>query len=1382
MLRARSRQISRYTLQRNLRPSTTTSPESTLLQFPCPSDIGYRRWAQCYSSINIPSRKPPIEAGRGYSTAQAIEAVKLLTDNWSDDNYKRKKGPDKPDLLILENPKLPNEIPRRIRFAAGVSKDKHEVLATFEACVRVGRIARARLMLDEITRQLVHEPHLLINAHNTYLLALLKRAIAENNQESLRSFFSWYEDQMTRELQIEGDSTTYALLVRGSLHLSDSLLGQRYIKKYVSMWVKLGGTVKDLFEVAVLEPDEVIRVARTCGLKPEEVGPKYEELYRQEEPVIAPPITTVPEVQTSTVKGLSLSAVKQSLRSLIDPDAMPSPHAFGQDDLSFQIARQKLLEDDAFNSAKEAWQKDHEDMAAKGILNVSHNVNAMLWTWFQGMVPMIRQELDRVIQAEEEPNLVQNLDRCLYGPFLRLMSPDKIAAITILEVVKLYSAIYDDGVKSSQAVMAVGNILEQEYYAEEITKKRNKELFGNLPKEKIQALFDSRKELRMKINQAQKKIESEPEANFTMKIYWPNSIKAKLGAVLISMILHCAKTPVTRIVGERVVTQNHPAIYHTYQYIRGRKIGVIKFHAELIKKFAREPLRRGVLGRLLPMLVPPRPWMASNDGGYYYSFSKMMRTKSSREQEIYVRAASTRGDLEQVFEGLDVLGQTAWKINRKVFDVILEVWNKGEEFADIPPREMKREIPPEPSPSLGPAERAKWLNVIKELKVEERNNHSQRCDLNLKMEIARAFLFEKFYFPHNVDFRGRAYPIPPNLNHVGNDLSRGLLMFDKGKELGESGLRWLKIHLANLAGFDKASFTEREKYVDDHLEEVFDSADKPLEGKRWWLEGEDPWQLLAACIAVREAMATPDPSKYICHLPVAQDGTCNGLQHYAALGGDMVGAKQVNLEPSDKPQDVYTGVADLVNAQIVLDAAENHELALILKGHVTRKVVKQSVMTNVYGVTFIGARNQILSQLTGNSKIPREKAMSCASYLAKLVFASISTMFGGATKIQHWFALSAKVISRSVSPAQFSQLSDHDDGTLKISDDPRIRSKGKIEFMTSVVWTTPLGMPIVQPYRQARQQIVVTNLQKISIMDPSSIDQVNSRKQMTAFPPNFIHSLDATHMLLSATKCAENGLSFASVHDSFWTHPSDVDTLNSILRDAFISMHSQDVMKKLKEEFETRYKGYKHLFPVPRKTAFVKEIRRIRKEYCQELRARKPSSKGPLTIVEDLQWELERDRLLASEDPEEKARGEEMITPSVLFKRFGLGLETESVEVAELGSQEEKATEFIDDEEINGEEVLADEEVAEDSEDTEPEIEALQDGEEGEGEDDADEEKLDEVEDTEFKPEVDTTTKKAKPPQNGPPVYIWVPLKFPELPPKGEFDVTRLKESKYFFS
>jgi len=44
-----------------------------------------------------------------------------------------------------------------------------------------------------------------------------------------------------------------------------------------------------------------------------------------------------------------------------------------------------------------------------------------------------------------------------------------------------------------------------------------------------------------------------------------------------------------------------------------------------------------------------------------------------------------------------------------------------------------------------------------------------------------------------MDFRGRVYPCPPHLNHLGSDMARSLLCFAKGKPLGSNGLNWLKV-------------------------------------------------------------------------------------------------------------------------------------------------------------------------------------------------------------------------------------------------------------------------------------------------------------------------------------------------------------------------------------------------------------------------------------------------------------------------------------------------------------------------------------------------------------------------------------------------------------
>ena len=99
--------------------------------------------------------------------------------------------------------------------------------------------------------------------------------------------------------------------------------------------------------------------------------------------------------------------------------------------------------------------------------------------------------------------------------------------------------------------------------------------------------------------------------------------------------------------------------------------------------------------------------------------------------------------------------------------------------------------------------------------------------------------------------------------------------------------------------------------------------------------------------------------------------------------------------------------------------------------------------------------------------------------------------------------------------------------------------------------------------------------------DALTLSVVNVSKQVSAFPPNFIHSLDATHMMLTALECRvclpgdllfsfnsfqANDITFASVHDSYWTHASSIGKMSEIIRDTFIALHSSDVLAKLDEE------------------------------------------------------------------------------------------------------------------------------------------------------------------------------------------------------------------------
>lgn len=74
------------------------------------------------------------------------------------------------------------------------------------------------------------------------------------------------------------------------------------------------------------------------------------------------------------------------------------------------------------------------------------------------------------------------------------------------------------------------------------------------------------------------------------------------------------------------------------------------------------------------------------------------------------------------------------------------------------------------------------------------------------------------------------------------------------------------------------------------MEKVHRCAEDPKNNLDW-LQSDNPWQTLGVMIELSNAMKNPNPEEYISHVPVHVDGSCNGMQHYAALGRDDRGAR-----------------------------------------------------------------------------------------------------------------------------------------------------------------------------------------------------------------------------------------------------------------------------------------------------------------------------------------------------------------------------------------------------------------------------------------------------------------------------------------------------------
>lgn len=95
-------------------------------------------------------------------------------------------------------------------------------------------------------------------------------------------------------------------------------------------------------------------------------------------------------------------------------------------------------------------------------------------------------------------------------------------------------------------------------------------------------------------------------------------------------------------------------------------------------------------------------------------------------------------------------------------------------------------------------------------------------------------------------------------------------------------------------------------------------------------------------------------------------------------------------------------------------------------------------------------------------------------------------------------------------------------------------------------------------------------MQKISLVAPDT-GPVAPGKQAAAMAPNYIHSIDASHMLMTARACQEQGIAFAAVHDSYWTHAGTVDQMNVALREQFVLLHEKPLLHLLHKQLSDRY-------------------------------------------------------------------------------------------------------------------------------------------------------------------------------------------------------------------
>jgi DNA-directed RNA polymerase len=535
----------------------------------------------------------------------------------------------------------------------------------------------------------------------------------------------------------------------------------------------------------------------------------------------------------------------------------------------------------------------------------------------------------------------------------------------------------------------------------------------------------------------------------------------------------------------------------------------------------------------VPMIVEPDPWTSLSKGGYLSIPMTFCKRQGGKKAQKRLEKAY----LSQVYAAVNAIQNTPYRINEAIYRLQRDAWAAGLPFFDIKHEKQRKGVEKTMA--------SRFSQVVRLLGGEARARQGE------------ASSDDRFYFPWQVDHRGRAYAVPQSMNPQCDDGGRSLIEFADGKPLGEPGAYWLAIHLANCYWKGKkVRFETLLAWVEENEAEILDFAANPLRIHRFWTEADHPWLFLAACL--EWARYKVEGPSMISHLPISMDGSCNAYQHLSAMSLDPVVGRATNLMAFEEPQDIYQQVCDLACRRMEIDIkgkGPNAELARRLLAIMSRKLAKNATMTTPYGVTL----HTIFKDLCDEDAIkPLEDSERCAMYLAKLLVDCVPEVAVEAGCIMEWLREVAGIIAKA--------------------------NRG-------MTWITPIGFVVIHENREPKEVHLATADHRLKVYAFDEKRKIDVRKQKDGIVAHLVHSMDAAHMMRTILRLYAEGIRhFAMVHDSYGVHACDVDLLNRILREEFVGIYSEPVLQNFIDQQRKAHPGIE--LPDPPKTGDL-DIRQV---------------------------------------------------------------------------------------------------------------------------------------------------------------------------------------------
>jgi DNA-directed RNA polymerase len=415
------------------------------------------------------------------------------------------------------------------------------------------------------------------------------------------------------------------------------------------------------------------------------------------------------------------------------------------------------------------------------------------------------------------------------------------------------------------------------------------------------------------------------------------------------------------------------------------------------------------------------------------------------------------------------------------------------------------------------------------------------------------------YLDYSCDKRGRVYS-EQQLNYAREDHVRALFEFERGEPLGADGLSWLEIHAANCEGStDKKPWAARLRWAKENTDLIERVAADPHNNFDLWRGADKPFAFLAACKELSDARK--DPAGFITHLPVGFDCTCNGIQNLAMLSRDEKAGRLVNLLDTDRPLDIYSVVT-----QDVIKLLQNEDSRLLshdkdnawrfgwwrerldeLNDRQRRKLFKTPTMTFPYASTVSGMADKIVE--TYFDLFDVTASAEAAMFLAMAVRLACRERLRGPTEIMKYV--------RQLALYRYKQE----------------------KFLE---WRSPTGFPCANIYQEPN--VIDIDLgyggvrSRYTVAD-GSLPEMRRDKMLNAASPNFVHSLDAAHLMRTVLAANSEGIrDILTVHDSMACLAPHAQRFGQIKRREFATLYAVgDPLRALRDANVSDPK----LYPLP---------------------------------------------------------------------------------------------------------------------------------------------------------------------------------------------------------